>query len=302
MRTHVIVAVVLSFAVAACGGSANDATVASVQLQTTNGNPRVGETSHVGATPVDVHGIAVPGVTCGFVSSAPAVATLAIDTGAVTAISIGVATITATCGGKEATVDITVRPNTMRLTITKAGNGGGAVFASPAGTPDYDAGTSITITATANPGSAFVAWGGACAGSAATAPCTLVMDADKAVTATFGLSQTFVSGTWSKALGTVTDVIGCQYAISASGVLTMGVVENADGTVSGTSSTTAHIGIVTTYSPSYTTCTALPFDVTATGNIAGTDASLTATLASSNGNFTMTFTGARNASVITGTA
>jgi hypothetical protein len=289
-------------ALAACGGGAGASGVAAVQLQSTYTNPYVGETTHVGATPVDEHGIAVPGVGCAFASSNPAVATIDATSGAVAALSAGATVITAACGGKAATVNITVRPNEVALTIQKQGNGTGAVFANPPGTPTFVRGTSIRITATANSGSTFVAWGGACAAVAAPGACDLVMNADTTVTATFALSERFVSNTWSASLGTVTDGIGCQYAISASGVLTLNVVENSNGSVSGTGSTTAHIGIVTVYTPPYDTCTSLPFDTSGTGNLGGNDASLTASLASSGGGFTLAFTGTRSGTTITGSA
>ena len=288
-------------ALAACGGSSTSG-VAAVQLQSTNTNPRVGETTHVGATPVDAHGITVQGVVCAFTSNSPGVAAIDATSGAVAALSVGVAVITATCGGKSATVDITVQPNEVTLTIQKQGNGNGAVFANPPGSPNFVPGTSIQITATANSGSIFSAWGGACAGVPSNSPCDLVMNADSTVTATFDLSETFVSNTWSASLGTVTDSIGCRYAISASGVMTLNVVENLNGTMSGTGSTTAHIGIVTVYTPPYDTCTAMPFDTSGTGNISGSDASFTASLSSSGGNFSMTFTGTRSGTTITGSA
>jgi len=72
--------------------------------------------------------------------------------------------------------------------------------------------------------------------------------------------------------------------------------------MSGTGSTTAHIGIVTVYTPPYDTCTAMPFDTSGTGNISGSDASFTASLSSSGGNFSMTFTGTRSGTTITGSA
>jgi len=72
--------------------------------------------------------------------------------------------------------------------------------------------------------------------------------------------------------------------------------------VSGTGSTTAHIGIVTVYTPPYDTCTSLPFDTNGTGTLGGNDASLTASLASSGGGFTMAFTGTRTGTTITGSA
>src|SRR2546430_12433428 len=117
-------------ALAACGGGSTSG-VAAVQLQSTNTNPRVGETTHLGATPVDAHGITVQGVVCAFTSSSPGVAAIDATSGAVTALSVGVAVMTATCGGESATVDITVRPNEVTVTIPKQGNGNGAALANP---------------------------------------------------------------------------------------------------------------------------------------------------------------------------
>ncbi len=295
-RLLVIVALV------ACGGSGTEANVAAVQLQSTNTNPHVGETAHVGATPVDAGGVAVQGVACVFTSSSPGVAAVDVSNGTVSALSPGVTTITATCGGKAGAVDITVRPNEVTLTVQKQGNGGCGVFASPAGSPNYVPGTAVTVTATANAGSAFTAWGGACAGVASSSACDLVMDSDLTVIATFELSETFLSGTWNASLGSVTDGIGCQYSVSASGVLTLKVVERSNGTAAGSASTTAHINIVNTFAPAFTTCTALPFDTSGSGDISGSDANLSAPLASSGGNFTMTFTGTRSGTTINGSA
>src|SRR2546428_5682947 len=95
-------------ALAACGGGRGSTSgVAAVQLQSTNTNPRVGETTHVSATPVDAHGITVPGVSCAFTSSSPGVAAIDATSGAVAALSVGVAVVTATCGGEPATVGLT---------------------------------------------------------------------------------------------------------------------------------------------------------------------------------------------------
>lgn len=283
----------------ACGGGPKTAAVSSVQIQSTNATPFVGETTHVGATPVDAAGLPVQGVSCAFVSSSSAVATVDPANGSVVALSPGVATITASCGGKQASIQITVRPREVTLTVLKAGNGAGAVFVDPPGSPTWVPGTTVTVTATANSGSAFVGWQGACSGPATS--CSLVLDRDQTVTATFDLSETFVSGTWSAGLGSVTDTIGCRYAISASGVMTLQVVESG-GAVLGTGSTTAHIGIVTTYTPPYDTCTARPFDITGAGNLSGSDAALTAALASSGGSFNFSFSGVRSGTTITGSA
>jgi uncharacterized repeat protein (TIGR01451 family) len=99
-----------------------------------------------------------------------------------------------------AKVDITVAegpsppqppPVTPRyqLTVAKIGTGLGTVGGAPGiacGTDcleEYDAGSVVTLVATAARGSRFVAWAAACGGAAAA--CTLTMNTAKAVTATF---------------------------------------------------------------------------------------------------------------------
>jgi len=87
-----------------------------------------------------------------------------------------------------ATFNITVVQYT--LTVQKSGTGSGTVTSSPAGincgsdcTEAYNSGTSVTLTATAASGSTFAGWsGGGCSG---TGNCTVTMDANKTVTATF---------------------------------------------------------------------------------------------------------------------
>lgn len=86
------------------------------------------------------------------------------------------------------------------LTIEKTGDG--SIDSSPAGTAcgstcnaQFDAGGSVTLTATPAPGKRFAGWGGACTGTASA--CTLTMDAGKRVTATFDngpASQSIVFG------------------------------------------------------------------------------------------------------------
>lgn len=81
-----------------------------------------------------------------------------------------------------------VPPGTHVLTIHFTGNGGGQVHSSSpfdcSGecTKDIAGGSSITLTATADAGSAFAGWSGACSG---TDTCALTMDADREVTASF---------------------------------------------------------------------------------------------------------------------
>lgn len=85
----------------------------------------------------------------------------------------------------------TTVPTLVALTISRSGTGSGTVQSQPSGidcgadcTEDYAVGTIVTLTATAAEGSAFSAWGGACAGVAANL-CTVTMHAAATVTAEF---------------------------------------------------------------------------------------------------------------------
>ncbi len=78
--------------------------------------------------------------------------------------------------------------------VTRDGAGSGSVASSPAGiacgsdcSEEFDHGSSVTLTATANASSLFAGWTGACSGASAT--CTLDVVAARAVTATFTLRQ-----------------------------------------------------------------------------------------------------------------
>ena len=89
--------------------------------------------------------------------------------------------------------DATV-PVTFTLNVGKTGAGFGTVTSSPPGidcgadcSEVYLASTAVTLTATANTGSAFAGWsGGGCSG---TGTCAMTMDAVKTVTATFTLNS-----------------------------------------------------------------------------------------------------------------
>jgi uncharacterized repeat protein (TIGR01451 family) len=76
-----------------------------------------------------------------------------------------------------------------QLRVAKSGIGWGSVSGAPGiecgadCVEEYDAGSVVTLVATAARGSRFVAWAAACGGAAAS--CTLTMDSAKAVTATF---------------------------------------------------------------------------------------------------------------------
>jgi hypothetical protein len=78
---------------------------------------------------------------------------------------------------------------TATLSVELRGTAGGQVLSEPAGIacPDvcsaaFATATSVVLTASPEPGTAFVGWGGACTG---TEPCTLTLDVDRAVTARF---------------------------------------------------------------------------------------------------------------------
>ncbi len=81
----------------------------------------------------------------------------------------------------------TVNAQTNSLTVSILGSG--SVSSSPAGincgsdcSNQYDDGTSVSLTATAETGFEFTGWQGACTG---TSNCSVLMDEDKSVTATF---------------------------------------------------------------------------------------------------------------------
>ena len=205
-----IVATILLLGAGPCGGGdkvmspANG--VASVQIIATPTNPRVGETTILGAVPVNAGGVAVNGVACQMASSNPAILLVTPDGAGWRGrgVAPGIAMVTATCPNNiQSALTITVRPAQVRLTINRLGDGNGSVFINPPG-GTYDSGTTVVITATALAGSTFTGWGGACAGAAAT--CTLVLNADQTASTTFilGLPTRIIALTGNLAFGNVT--------------------------------------------------------------------------------------------------
>lgn len=93
------------------------------------------------------------------------------------------------------------------LDVALAGSGGGIVASVPAGiscpgdcNEAFADATPVTLAATPSPGSYFIGWSGACAGSG---DCDLVMSADLAATATFGLLRTLSVTTAGTGAGSV---------------------------------------------------------------------------------------------------
>ena len=162
-------------------------------------------------------------------------------------------------GGTSNALTFTINNQTFTLTLSKSGSGSGTVTSSPAGiscgstcSASFDSGTSVTLTATPSGGSVFAGWsGGGCSG---TGTCTVTVNADTTVTATFNASsQTFTLQTTlaGSASGTVTSSpagINCGsdcsevYAINTSVTLTASAGSGASfkewgGACNGTSTT-----------------------------------------------------------------
>ena len=285
----------------ACPDGSSPDPVASVQMTTTYSNPRVGETSNVTAKAVNEGGVEVPGVTCTFSSGNTAVATVVAASGVVTAVSVGTSAITATCGGKSNSITIRVRPRQYTLTINKTGAGSGAVFANPAGTT-FDDGTVVSVTATANTGSTFNGWSGACTGKGA---CSVTMNADQTVTADFSDGEQFnLSANFGGSMTSVSDPSppGCSYSVNTQLTAFSLLVKSA--TATGTS--TASINLAVTGQTSAGTCSANSFSVTSTGTLTVTGNSISGTLVffsntQQKNTQTLTINATRNNTTITGT-
>jgi len=93
-------------------------------------------------------------------------------------------------GNDSETISTLVNPASgFTLQVVKGGTGSGAVSSSPSGIDcgnrcfvNFASGTMVTLTATAESGSSFAGWSGACTG---TGDCLLTMNANHSVTASF---------------------------------------------------------------------------------------------------------------------
>jgi len=77
-------------------------------------------------------------------------------------------------------------PATYTLSVAKSGTGTGTVSNNPAGT-SFNAGTVVTLTASPATSSTFTGWSGGCSGTSPT--CTVTMNSNTSVTATFALQS-----------------------------------------------------------------------------------------------------------------
>jgi Tol biopolymer transport system component len=156
----------------------------------------------------------------------------------------GACTGTSTCVIVAATdASVTATFDTARLTVSKAGDGGGTVTSSPTGincgtdcSESYLPGTSVTLTAVPSGNAVFLGWSGACTG---TGTCVLPMATDASVTATFDTAGLTVTRAGLGA-GTVTSTsagINCgtdcfEAYLPGTGV-TLNAVASAGGTFAG---------------------------------------------------------------------
>jgi uncharacterized repeat protein (TIGR01451 family) len=108
----------------------------------------------------------------------------------------------------------------LALTVARSGSGTGTVTSSPAGiscgatcSASFDAGTSVTLNASASAGSTFTGWTGACSGTGA---CTVAMGAATTVGATFqGNATLSVSTSGNGRVSSVPSGIDCGSACAA---------------------------------------------------------------------------------------
>ncbi|MBZ5536572.1 MAG: SBBP repeat-containing protein [Acidobacteriia bacterium] len=122
------------------------------------------------------------------------------------------------------------------LTMAKVGSGNGTVIANPPG-PSYAPGTIVALTATPDANSTFAGWSGACSGSVS---CTVTMNQNQSVTATFNLktpTETWVGSytlNWHFYPSSNCSNMRPGFIFSNSGIVTMAISKDAEGKWTGT--------------------------------------------------------------------
>lgn len=128
------------------------------------------------------------------------------------ATAVAFANRSPTVGAAPAPIAATFLITPTALTVAKSGNGAGRIASAPIGidcgadcTEFYDQGTPVTLTASADAGSTFAGWQGACTGAGAV--CTVTINASTAVTALFTLNQyALTAAKAGNGLGKITSV------------------------------------------------------------------------------------------------
>ena len=146
------------------------------------------------------------GISCGtdcyaYVSGTVVQLTASSNTGSTFVGWSGACTGTGSCNvtmSSNQTVAATFN-QTSNLTLSVTGSGSGTVTPSPTGTScgtnchAYASGTVVHVTESANAGSTFAGWGGACSG---TGSCSVTMNSSLSATATFNLTGSGGNQVW----------------------------------------------------------------------------------------------------------
>jgi len=200
----------------------------AVKTQFTGGS-RVGPYSDNSSSasfraPLYIGGVAMTPLTLGNTSPTP----IPITPGCTATVGFkfdGTGSVTGNCGVAT----------TKHLTISKTGTGSGTITGTGISCGatcggDYSSGTTVVMTATAALGSVFTGWSGA--GCSGTAPCTVTMDADKTLTATFATNTVILSlnqtgsGTITGIPGNITCGATCSYSVTAGQTVTLTATPN----------------------------------------------------------------------------
>ena len=214
----------------------------------------VGASATLSAAALDPSGGTVAGRTARWTSATPAVAAVNEQTGVVTAVAPGTARITASIGGREASVDVAVVPRASPVTIAGGGSGSGTIVSTPAGlscrvvngqtsgtcTFSFPGDVQVSLVATADQGSGFVGWSDACAAAGSATTCVVTPDQARSARATFGALRTLVvggAGDGSGAIGSTPGGIACTVGATSGGTCSAQFLEGTTVTLTASPAT-----------------------------------------------------------------
>ena len=219
--------------------------IASVSITPTGSlSLTVGGTASITPTVRDIRGQPVDGRPVIWESDNPTVASVDVN-GRVTAVSVGQARISATLGALSSSVLVQVARPPVSLVISPAvGTGTGVVRSAPSGIDcrlvngtvtgvcafEFAADLHVTLNSTADAGHQFVAWGGACVGSAIGASCTLSMTQPRAASAQFtALRRVTITSPGTDGRGRVSGGFGLDCIINGAATSGTCAVDVPDG-------------------------------------------------------------------------